>query len=137
MTKLHYVEAVLRAVRDYQPPVLSVEIDGAPIDGTAGFVLISNAVGYGGVFRLSQEARLDDGRLEVYLFPSGRPLELVGAALRGVVSQVAGGACKMVPARSVKVSSPEPVPYQVDGDLKGRTPVEVALTGVQYKVLVP
>jgi YegS/Rv2252/BmrU family lipid kinase len=138
ITRLSYLPAILRALRAYRPPELSVELDGEPLRGTFGLVLISNIVHYGGVMRLRGRAAMDDGRFEVFLFPRATIPALALAGLRGVVASLpAGRSCTMRPASRVRVTSPEPAPYQVDGDFRGTTPVELVVTGRQRLLLVP
>jgi YegS/Rv2252/BmrU family lipid kinase len=137
ISKWSYVRAAARAMRNYRPPALSVEIDGRPVPGTFGLVLISNIVHYAGVMRLAGGARLDDGMFEVYLFERSSRAALVPYAVRGLLGLLPGGACRMQRARLVRVTAPEPVPYQVDGDYRGETPVDFAVHGTQYRLLVP
>jgi len=136
ITKWSWVRATLRALRDYREPRLAVEIDGERVPGKFGLCLIANVIHYGGVMRLSPERRLDDGRFEVYLFPDAAPRRLIALAARGVVSDLAR-ACRVTLARTVRVSSPEPVTYQVDGDFRGHTPVELQVQDRRFRVLVP
>ncbi len=136
--KASYVPALLRALRQYREPRLEVEIDGSAVAGRFGLVLISNIVHYGGVMRLCRERRFDDGRFEVYLFPRGNVPSLLRAAWWGSVRGLPhGNLCSVRSAAKVRVSAPEPVPYQVDGDFGGETPVELVVTGARARVLVP
>ncbi len=137
LTKWSYVEAIVRTLKHYEPPRLSVEIDGEPLEGEYGLVLVSNTIGYGGVLSLAEDTRIDDGLFEVYLFPTGRIPELVGAFVRGFVRRLPGGAVEMRRAKCIRVDSEKPVPYQVDGDLGGETPVEIRVSPTQYRILVP
>jgi diacylglycerol kinase family enzyme len=138
ITKLAYATAALRCLRAYRPPRLRVEVDGARQPGEYGFVLISNIVHYGGVMRLDPSRRLDDGLFEVYLFRDARVLRLAATALRGMLRHLGDGPhCKVLRARSVRVASDEPVPYQVDGDYRGVTPIDFSVTGRQAMLLVP
>ena len=100
-------------------------------------VWIANTPKYAGVLRIARDTRLDDGLWEVYLFPTGQLGELLGAALRGLASGLPGGPITMRRARRVHIEAPEPVPYQVDGDLGGVTPVEVRLLDGRYRLIVP
>ncbi|MHC4839288.1 MAG: diacylglycerol/lipid kinase family protein [Planctomycetota bacterium] len=68
---LSYVKAMARVLRNYRPPRLKLEIDGEPIAGEFGFVLVSNVREYGGFFHLSSKCRRDDARVEVYAARSG------------------------------------------------------------------
>lgn len=137
ITKWRYVGAVLRTLRRYRPPRLTVEVDGEPVEGEHGFVVASNVRGYGGVLHLAPDARIDDGSLEVYLFPTGRLPELIRAFARGFFRHLPGGAVTMRRGRRVRITSPEPVPYQVDGDHRGDTPIEVQVADRCYRVLAP
>lgn len=136
ITKLAYVRALLRVLPSYTPPALSIELDGLPLDGPRGLVLVSSVRGYGGLFRLIRDAAPDDGLLEVYAFESASRLALARAALRGLVSEIGNG-CELRRARSVRVTSEQPVPYQVDGDFRGHTPVEIQVSARQYRLVVP
>jgi diacylglycerol kinase family enzyme len=82
ITHLSYLPAVLRALRGYRPPELSVEIDGERLPGTYGLVLVSNIIHYGGLLKLSNAA-LDDGHFEVFLFRKASIPALALVAARG------------------------------------------------------
>jgi diacylglycerol kinase (ATP) len=137
ITKWNYLSGVLHALARYSPPSLSVTVDGEPLEGEFGLVLISNTVGYGGVLHLAEEARIDDGLFEIYLFPTGKIVELAGAFVRGVLSHLPGGAVTMLRGRRMRIESEQPVPYQVDGGRGGMTPVEVEVSTRQYRIVVP
>ena len=137
ITKWSYVSATLRALSGYRAPRLRVKLDGVALPEEVGFVLVSNTVHYGGVLRLAADARMDDGLLEVYLFPTGRLLELAAAFLRGLVGNLPGGKVQVRRAKTLEIDSTEPVPFQVDGDLGGDTPVEIRVAPNQYRLVVP
>jgi diacylglycerol kinase (ATP) len=133
LRKWSYVPALLSALRGYRPPRLAVEVDGERIPGEFGLVMIANTGGYAGVLKLAADARIDDGVFEVYLFPTGRIGELTRAFLRGAVQRLPGGPVRMVRGRRVVVESPEPVPYQVDGDTGGVTPLAFEVSPTRYQ----
>jgi diacylglycerol kinase family enzyme len=116
---------------------LRVWIDGQALAETVGMVWIANTPKYADVLRFASGTRLDDGQWEVYLFPTGSSAELLGAALRGLLLHLPGGPIHMRRARAVRVQAAEPVPYQVDGDLGGETPLEVALLREPFRIVVP
>lgn len=137
ISKVHYARAVLGSLVAYRPPRLSVVLDGKPLPDTFGQVLISNTRNYGGFLNLAPDTRLDDGLYEVYLFPTGTRRELLVAAVRGVVGHLPAGPVTMRRARLVEVTSDEPVPFQVDGDYRGETPVQLEVSSTQYHLVVP
>jgi YegS/Rv2252/BmrU family lipid kinase len=137
ITKLAYVNAMLRALRGYRAPELALELDGRRVEGPVGAVLASNVVHYGGVFRLDASRVFDDGVWEVYLFRDARLPAVARAAVRGFLASLPGGSCEMRRARHVRVTSDAPVPYHVDGDFGGSTPVELEVSATRRRVLAP
>lgn len=137
ITKWTWVRAFLQSAPSYRAPRLSIEVDGELLPGEYGLVLISNMVHYGGVFRLSADCRRDDGLYEVYLFREGRLTRMIPYLLRLATGRLPGGSCELLRARRVVVRSREPVPYQIDGDVGGETPVEIEVSSQPYNLLVP
>ena len=140
ITKWDYTGAILHALRGYEPPRMSVEVDGELVGKDIELVLVSNIINYGGFLKLSADRQLDDGLYEVYLFRDASPRKLLSVAVRGFLSHLpkkGGGSLEVRRARTVRVSSEEPVPYQVDGDFRGVTPVEVVVGERQVRLLVP
>ncbi len=137
ITKWSYVRAGLRCLWSYRAPALEVELDG---DGTierAGFVIVANTRQYAATLKLAPDARIDDGRYEVYLFESGSLHEIFRAFLRGLFRPLTGPGVRMRRARKVRISSKTEVPYEVDGDHGGVTPVELELLRHPYRLVVP
>jgi len=132
-----YGPAVLRALKRYRPPRLSVEIDGRRLRQEYAVALVCNNQRYAGVLRLAPDSRLDDGLFEVYLMRNGSPLRLLASAARGLFAPLPGRNCELYRAHSVRVTSDEPVPYEVDGDYRGETPVKLDVAATQYRILVP
>jgi YegS/Rv2252/BmrU family lipid kinase len=137
ITRWSYVDAMLRTLLRYQPPRLRVSVDDEPIEGEFGQVIVSNLRRYAGFLNLAADARIDDGVFELYLFPTGKLREMVGALARGVLSRLPGGAVTMRRARRVRIEAQDPVPYQIDGEEGGETPVEIDLAPNQYRLVVP
>ena len=137
ITKLHYVWALFATLLRYRAPKLKVEIDGDEVPGEYGFVMVSNTKCYAGVAQLDPATRMDDGRYEVYLFPARGRLQLIAIVLRGILRSLPGRLGTLHRATQVRVTSPEPAPYQVDGDYHGETPVEIAVPGRQVRLLTP
>ena len=113
------------------------EVDGERLAGTAGFVLVANTRNYAGLLHLDPAARIDDRRFEVYLFSTGKLFELLCAFARGVVGHLPGGAVKLVRGARVRVTSETPVPFEIDGEAGGTTPLELELGPNQYRLVVP
>jgi YegS/Rv2252/BmrU family lipid kinase len=137
ITKWSYVPAALAALRQWRPTALHVELDGAAVEGPVEGLFASNIVHYGGVLRLSPTRVLDDGLFDIYLFRDARLRGLGAAGLRGLCGRLPGGSCELRRARSVRVTSERPVPYHVDGDFGGTTPIELTVGSTRRRILVP
>jgi YegS/Rv2252/BmrU family lipid kinase len=137
ISKWTWVRAAASAFLRYREPQLAVELDGAPVAGTFGFVLFSNVIHYGGLRVLAADRKLDDGLFEAYLFRGCGRLGLLAHGLRALVSGFPSARCERHRARRIRVRSDSPVPYQVDGDLGGQTPLEVEVLAQPFTLLVP
>jgi YegS/Rv2252/BmrU family lipid kinase len=137
ITKWSYVRAIVGEVLRYRQPNLSVELDGKKLKGRFGFVLVANTRDYARFLKLDAQAELDDRLFEVYLFPrTGWPGLLRGLA-RGTLKRLPGGGVTLQRSSAIRITSEEPCPFQIDGDLGGETPVEIELMPNQYRLLVP
>ncbi len=137
ITKFTWARAIASSLWSWKPPRLRVWIDGERVAGEYPWVLISNAIAYGGLITLDRGRKLDDGLFEVFLFEKGSRLALGLQCLRGIVSSLPGGSSRRVLAAHVRVEADEAIPYEVDGDFGGTTPLELEVTGEHHQLLVP
>ncbi len=135
--KASYVTALARALARHRPPELEIELDGEPVAQGSGSCLVTHAASYAGLLKLATDARPDDGLFEVYLFPRGTRLELLAGGLRALWSPLPTGSVRMFRGSRLTVRSKGEVPYQIDGDLGGTTPVEVTVDPNRYHLVVP
>lgn len=137
ITKWTYVMAAMRSLKTYNVPALTVELDGELLPGEYGFVLATNVVHYGGVMKLARKNVKDDGLFEVFLFPKGSRRYLLGQTVRAFVGGLERGSAELRLAKRIRVTSEKPVPYQLDGDFGGETPVAIDVTGESFCIFVP
>jgi len=137
LRKWHYLPAGCRALLAHRPAPLSVELDGEPLSGTYSQVMASNLIHYGGLVRLCPGRVLGDGLFEIFLFRGHRRRHLLFYALRFFLRAIPGGSVEMRRAARVRVTSATPVPYHVDGDPMGVTPVDLRVTHERFQLLVP
>jgi YegS/Rv2252/BmrU family lipid kinase len=133
-----YVIPVIRATFDYSWPELSVRLPGETDARPAKLVWASNIRNYAAFFRITPDARPDDGRLDFLVIRDGRPRDAVrwmAGALLGTLPRLRE--TDYVTGRELFVTSDEPVPYQVDGDPGGVTPIHVAMLPDAVEVIVP
>ena len=119
-----------------KPPKLVVQADARTEEGS--FVLVGNGRYYGGPFILFKDAKVDDGLLDVLIFKNLGFLD-IARYLNGIVF----GSHHTLPdvecfqTHSLRVTSLESVPVEVDGEVIGNLPVTFALSEKKLKVLAP
>ncbi len=116
-----------------------VEVDDYILEDEYILVLISNSRRYaGGVVTLSQEAYLDDGMLEIWLF-GGRGLSSISRhgfrALRG--QHLKNPDTILLRGQRVSIITESPTPVQMDGDPAPPTPMECIVKPGALRLLVP
>ena len=137
ITKLSYLPSIARALKSYRPPRLKVEIDDVEVPGEFGFVLVSNCVNYGGFFTLDPTRDAGDGLWEVVMLKRGDISSVLGVALRGLMGGAEGGACSILRGSRVKITSDDPVAFQLDGDAGAHTPVSLEVSSHPHRIVIP
>mgnify|MGYP001162524919 FL=1 len=125
------------SVANQNPPVIRVIPEsGEIIEGA--FVLIGNGALYGPALRLFPEASNDDRLLDVMIFKNQSPTDIlryVSGITLGRVEKTKG--IEYVRTPRIRVESDVKVPFEVDGELAGVTPIEFLPFTKQLTVFVP
>jgi diacylglycerol kinase (ATP) len=131
----YLISAVQIATRT--PPVLRIESDDA-VTGEGSFVLVGNGRLYGGRFPFFKQAVMDDGLLDVIVFKRLNYLDII-RYLQDVVftPQISSPEVEYFQTKSLRVSSEESVPVEIDGELTGNCPVEFKIRAGGLRVLTP
>lgn len=136
-----YLYGVVRALLPPKRIELELTIDGQRFSFrglTAGF---ANSGRYGGGLRLSPEAALDDGLIDVVLLQEGfLPKLAVEVVEYSLGRHHRHPHIHFAHAREVKIDAPEgagPVEIIVDGDAIAQTPATVTIRPSSLKVRVP
>lgn len=123
-----------------RPPRFQVEADGDSYD--ASWVIVSNAMHYGGSFVLTRDTQLGvDGLIAVIVTGDTRRA-MLSAGLALVAGRL-GDATRcpkgvvVRPVQRVHITAREPVHLQVDGDEAGMSPAEILASGPQVRFIVP
>jgi YegS/Rv2252/BmrU family lipid kinase len=127
----------LAQVAARQPPTIRIEpVDGAPREGR--FALVGNGRFYGGPFVLFKNARLDDGLLDVLVFQNQSHWDLI-RYFQAIVfgNHPALPDVEYFQSRGLRLTSREPVPVEIDGELTGTLPYEFGFSISKLNVLVP
>lgn len=116
-----------------------VEIDGHLFADAYVLVLVSNCQRYaGGFVTLSDEAQVDDGLLEVWLFGGKGVLSMSRHALRALQGQLLDGSdVLLLRGERVVIRTSPSMPVQTDGDRAGRTPLVCEIRPSALLLLTP
>ena len=118
---------------------LNLSIDGHP--HTASWAVICNARHYGGRFVLAPRAAIRERGLEAILFKatSSRILagQLLSLALGQLDARTARGDVVMLRCSHVTITTHQPVPTQIDGDVFRTTPLKVEAGSAEVGLIVP
>ncbi|MBV8214319.1 MAG: diacylglycerol kinase family lipid kinase [Verrucomicrobia bacterium] len=100
------------------------------------FVLIGNGRFYGGPFSLFQDARNDDGLLDLLIFKHQSYLDIF-RYLQGVLIGNHTGLpdIEYRQVRSAQVVSEEPIALELDGDVAGSTPVQFQIAPKKLQIV--
>jgi len=140
ITMATYTGHIVHAMRTYRFPPIRVEIDGKPLRGRIGYVVVGNTHRYGGPLRIARRGKCDDGLLEITVAR--------GKNLRTAMQYMAASVARMLPLLSgvktytgkhvtIRPEDDSEVPVQIDGDPGGTLPVEIEIQPGAAAMLVP
>ena len=133
--KAAYVPPVLRALSGPLPR-LAVTIDGA--QHQASWAIVANARNYGGRFVLVPHTHVLDDGLHAVLFQARDRLNLTRQLLALAQGRLhAQPDVRMLPCRQVSILAERDVPVEIDGDVSGTTPLDIAASAAVVRVIVP
>lgn len=114
---LRYAVEVLRAAFGYRARPYIVEVDGQRLEVDALIVAIANFAQYGSNAVIAPHAKPDDGLFDVVVVEDRGALGRIGLAPRAfdrTIDKAPG--VTILRGASVKVTSPAPILFQVDGE---------------------
>lgn len=132
---LAYLFSTLTALKA-KPPTLTARWDGGSARGE--WMCVGNGRFFGGPVVLFPDAKLNDGRLDLCVFPRVNP----GSVSRGVTSMALGQIADWPGAEHHRVSEltidgPVGTRVQADGDFIGTLPMTITLRERALRVLAP
>lgn len=130
--------AILKTLLKYKPFALTIEADdGQKRQLRAFMVSVLNGKVYAAGMEAAPHAEVDDGRLDVLIIK-----EMSKFKLLPVIQLVATGnhighpAVELLQTRSLTVGAIPPQPLNIDGEVRGLTPMNVVVRPRELKVLV-
>jgi diacylglycerol kinase (ATP) len=124
-------------VASRRPPRLFIKSEDTSVE-EGSFVLVGNGRRYGGPFPFFKQAVIDDGLLDVVVFKQLGYLEII-KYLQDVFfsSEIRLPEVEYFQTRALRVTSEQPVPVELDGELVGNCPVEFQMRERALRVLTP
>jgi len=124
---------VLNAMRIFgeSHETLTVEAETMNKPLEAAFVLVGNGMRYGGPMKFFPQAKNDDGLLDVVVFCKQELavlLKFFHAVALGEIPK-RGGDFFGFQCKKLKITSTHSVPFELDGELVGSTPLEIVHAG--------
>ena len=137
--KIAFVSEFFRSIMLQEPHIFRIELDGRVIEGPMWGVLICNTNEYTWRIQLAPDVRDDDGLLDVVIIHRHGFLDLVDLMARMFFSgetAVGHPTATVVRAGQMRLEAEPPVPWQVEGDSLGLTPVEVHVVPRSLRLVV-
>lgn len=135
---LAFVPAVLGTAARFAGSPVMLSIDGRRLARRALVVEVANAQLYAAIARLSPEACLDDGRLDISIFKGEGVFYLARHIFRILTHRhLRDPHIERYLARQVSIRSRMPLPVQVDGEPSGTTPIAIQVVPRALRVIVP
>jgi len=133
-----YVLAALQSLIAFKSVEMNITAGGREIRCPAFFIAVGNAQSYGGGMKVTPQATLDDGLLDICVVSKMNKLKLLswvptiffGAHLR--LKQV-----EYFQTKRIRIEVERELDLYADGDYAGRTPVEIAVIPRALRVIVP
>jgi len=134
---LPYVIAAVLLARQFSGVTTHIVMDGRTLRGRTILMLATNTQMYA-YFRVTRQARLDDGLLDVFVF-KGLGFSYI---LRHAANFFSGRHLRdpevvQRQAREITIWSEQPMAVQMDGDPFGTTPVSVRVVPRSLRIFVP
>jgi YegS/Rv2252/BmrU family lipid kinase len=130
-----FIAAGLRDLALHGGRQIRVEGEGGSYSGSTLVAVVGNTRLYGGLLRATYRACIDDGLLDLCLYPGGR-LQLAGHLLRTLAGRHEPRALYRQGRRFV-ISGAEPMPYELDGEYAGETPLTIESIPSALTVVTP
>jgi diacylglycerol kinase (ATP) len=130
--------AALQSLIAFKPTEMNISAKGREIRRSTFFIAVGNALSYGGGMKVTPQATLDDGLLDVCLVSKMNKLKLLcwvptiffGRHLR--LKEV-----EYFQASQIRIETERKMDLYADGEYAAQTPVEIGLIRHGMRVIVP
>jgi diacylglycerol kinase (ATP) len=129
--------AIAETLPTFRSVPIRAEVDGVEWCGRITQLVVGNTRRYGGFTRMTAEAYIDDGQLDVCFITSGGLVDVTRQAASLLVRQRPSAvSAETYRAKELRVSAPSVVPLQLDGSAITQDEIDVKREGVVYEFSV-
>lgn len=136
--RVAYPLTALAVLPGHRPFRAIIDLDGERVELTTHQLNIANGRFHGGL-QIARDISIGDSRLVIYRLGSAARLRLMGAmilqAVTGRRRDLAGG--PFLTAREFRLVTDPPLRVDVDGEVRGTTPVRLSVAPDALRVMVP
>lgn len=136
--KWHYGPPIWNSILKYKHPPLRIFVDDEPQPRVARLLMAVNLPAYAMGIPFAPQATGDDGRLDLCLFERGSTFQMMkylGHVIAGRHQTLPDVTC--LRASRVRIEADVAVPWQMDGDPAGFTPVDLRVLSSGVEVFAP
>ncbi len=130
--------AAFFVLREFSGTRMKITLDQGELNRRVIMVSVSNYQLYGRFWRLSPEAKIDDGLLDVVVMEGyGFRSSLKHLALITLRQHVRDPEVHIFRARRLKIETRDPMPVHLDAENIGFTPLEIEVVPKSLKIILP
>jgi len=136
---ISYAITAIRAAFQRDLVRVTVEVDGQTVQARAVLAMVANAGSIlGGRFAVGPNVRPDDGELDLCVFSPERMREVLDVLWRLLRRDFSPHPrMQFLRGKKFSVRSDPPVAVQADGDIVGKTPIEIRVAPMAADFLIP
>jgi len=137
-SRLSYLCGAVAGLRRYRPPRFLIAHAGRTFDERLWVAFVANGRYCGNGMHVAPHARIDDGRLDVVAIDALHPLRVL-AKFRKLYDGSIGSdpSVRSFASERLRIDAVPGADVEADGQLIGRTPVEIGVVPGALRVLVP
>lgn len=130
--------AIMKTLPGYKPFTVTLEVDGEPRRAEKVMMIsILNGKVYGAGMEAAPHAEMDDGRMDILIIRATSKVKLLPLVRKvGAGEHVGDPLCELFQARSLKLTTIPVLPLNIDGEIRGTTPMDISVRSRALKVLV-
>lgn len=138
ISHLSYFWPIWRTFWEHDFPLLRIIVDGEEIYHGRGLAFVGNISRYAVGLRICRDAKLEDGLLDLVVFPCKEQTSLILHATWTLLRlhPLKGGVLYRR-AKNIRIESDHPVPCQVDGDVGPNTPLDISIAKGRLNLIAP